>query len=210
MPSLLDVAHLGLQYDLWLIPILFPKIANKNTCFCFKTIVDQITVRLPWRGSDIIFCMIKLYIHIDVGSDVVVWTINWLNYLNCEAITCSSSTRYYFLQGTSLGQTISSYGCCNGIPRFFTVFSLFRERLHVWSPFLSILRQTYTWCPCHKVHNTVVGFVGPYVCTTLSHPCTTVWFWVITTIWFVVSTEFAHSCTTLWSILCREFSYTNK
>ena len=69
--------------------------------------------------------------YIDAVPDVVIWTVNWLYYLNCEDITCSSSTCYYSLHGTSLGQTVSSYGWCNGFPCVVPVSSLFSERIRV-------------------------------------------------------------------------------
>ena len=41
--------------------------------------------------------------YIDVGSDLVIWTVNWLHYLNYEAIPSISSIHHWFVQGTSLG-----------------------------------------------------------------------------------------------------------
>ena len=43
----------------------------------------------------------RLACDIDVVPDVVIWMVKWLHYLNYEAITSSSSTQQYFLQGTS-------------------------------------------------------------------------------------------------------------
>ena len=37
---------------------------------------------------------------IDVVPDLVIWTVNWLHYLNYEDIPCSSSTIHSFVQGT--------------------------------------------------------------------------------------------------------------
>ena len=61
--------------------------------------------------------------HIDVDMDVFKWTVNCLHYLNYEAISCSSSIFHLFLQGTSSGQTVSSYGWCDGIPLVTPLFS---------------------------------------------------------------------------------------
>ena len=69
--------------------------------------------------------------YIYVVPDVVIWTVNWLYYLNDEVITRNSSTCHYSVQGTYLGQTVSSYGWCNEIPRVVPVFSSFSERIRV-------------------------------------------------------------------------------
>ena len=100
---------------------------------------------------------------IDVVPDEVIWTVNWLHYLNYEPIARNSSTRHLVCTRNNLGQTISSYGWCNGIPcvvpffrsfseqfssnrlyyqrqeslpRVGLVFSAFRERFRVWPSFL--------------------------------------------------------------------------
>ena len=100
--------------------------------------------------------------YIDVVLDEVIWTVNWLHYLNYELIARTSSTRHLVCTRNVLGKTVYSYGWCNGIPRvvplfrFFSetftsdhisyqrseslprvdlVFSAFRERLCVW-PYL--------------------------------------------------------------------------
>ena len=98
------------------------------------------------------------------------------------------------------------------------VFSSYRERhivrlsypmdgltdLHVSSPslvctgiilclyhlILLMVRQPSTWRTRHLVYVTVGIFVFPYVRTTSTHPCTTVW--------FSLSTSFSHPCTTVW------------
>ena len=69
--------------------------------------------------------------YIDLGSEFGIWTVNWLYYLNYEAIPRSSSICPQFVQGTSLGQAVTSCVCCDGIPRVVPVFSLFGERLHI-------------------------------------------------------------------------------
>ena len=46
----------------------------------------------------------------------LIWTVNWLHYLNYEPIARSSSTCYLVCTRNNLGQTVSSYGWCNGIP----------------------------------------------------------------------------------------------
>ena len=66
--------------------------------------------------------------YIDVVPDEVIWTVNWLRYLNCEPIAHTSSTRQVVCTRNDLGQTVSSYGWCNGIQRFVTLFRLFSER----------------------------------------------------------------------------------
>ena len=59
--------------------------------------------------------------------DVFIWMVNWLYYLNYEDIPRSSSTCHWYVQVTSLGQTVSSYGWCNIIPRFVPFFSSFLD-----------------------------------------------------------------------------------
>ena len=60
-----------------------------------------------------------------------------------------------------------SYGWWDSLPRFDPVFSLFGERLRVWPSFLWMIIQTSMCRPCHTVYVAVVGFVCPYVRTTL-------------------------------------------
>ena len=69
-------------------------------------------------------CMIL----IDVVPDEVIWTVNWLHYLNYEPIACNSSTYNLGCTRNVLGQTVSSYGWCNGIPLVVTLFRSFSER----------------------------------------------------------------------------------
>ena len=38
---------------------------------------------------------------IDVVPDAFIWMVNWLHYLNYEAVSSSSSNRYYLVQGMS-------------------------------------------------------------------------------------------------------------
>ena len=72
--------------------------------------------------------------------------------------------------------------------------------------------QAYTYLPRHTYYVTVLVFVWPYVRTTLPHPCrtlrfcviATVWTGVTATIWIGVSTSLAHFCTILLPILSRE------
>ena len=74
-----------------------------------------------------------LYCHfiqyMDVVPDEVIWTVNWLHYLNYEPIAPTSSTRHLFCTRNDLGQTVSSYGWCNGIPRVVPLFRSFSERI---------------------------------------------------------------------------------
>ena len=67
-------------------------------------------------------------IFIDVVPDVVIWTVNWLYYLNYEPIACTSSTCYLVCTRNDLGETITSYGLCNVIPFFVPFFRSFSER----------------------------------------------------------------------------------
>ena len=74
---------------------------------------------------------------IDVVPYKVIWAVNWLHYLNYEPTTCTSSTRHLVRTRNVLGQTVSSYGWCNGIPRVVPLFRFFSElfasdRLSYW------------------------------------------------------------------------------
>ena len=69
--------------------------------------------------------------YLGVVPDVVIWMVNWLHYLNYEAITRSSSTCNYYIQETFLVHTISYHGLCNGIPHIVPVFSPLSERILV-------------------------------------------------------------------------------
>ena len=80
--------------------------------------------------SDVCFISIQV-MYIDVVPDKVIWTVNWLHYLNYEAITRSSIIRHWFIHGMSSGQTISPYRWCDGIPRVVPVFRSFSERICV-------------------------------------------------------------------------------
>ena len=59
---------------------------------------------------------------IDVVPDKVIWTVNWLHYLNYEPIARTSSTRHLVCTRNVLGQTVSPYGWFNGIPRVVPLF----------------------------------------------------------------------------------------
>ena len=127
---------------------------------------------------------------IDVDSDILIWMINKLHYSNYEAIPCSSITCHYSVQGASLGQTVSSYGWCNGIPHVVPVFSLFQRistRLNIFimkrkrffhALILSVAylenvyaskrlsyRHNFTCRPCHTFYVIVVVFMSLYVHT---------------------------------------------
>ena len=65
---------------------------------------------------------------IDVVPDKAIWTVNWLHYLNYEAISRTSSNCYLVCTRNDLGQTVTSYGWCNGIPRVIPFFRLFSEK----------------------------------------------------------------------------------
>ena len=65
---------------------------------------------------------------IDVVPDEVIWTVNWLHYLNYEPIARNSSTCYLVHTRNDLGQTVTSYGWCNGIPRVVPFFRSFLEQ----------------------------------------------------------------------------------
>ena len=66
--------------------------------------------------------------YIDVVPDKVIWTVNWLHYLNYEPIARTSSTRHVVRTRNFLGQTVSSYGWCNVIPLVVTLFISFSEQ----------------------------------------------------------------------------------
>ena len=66
--------------------------------------------------------------YIDVVPDEVIWTVNWLHYLNYEPIARTSSTRNLVHTRNVLGQTVSSYGWCSSIPRVVPLFRSFSER----------------------------------------------------------------------------------
>ena len=61
-------------------------------------------------------------------QEKVIWTVNRLNYLNYEPIARTSSTRHLVRTRNVLGQTVSSYGWCNGIPRVVPLFRYLSER----------------------------------------------------------------------------------
>ena len=167
---------------------------------------------------------------VDVVSVAVIWMVNLLKYLNYEAITCSSSTCHLFVQGASSGQTVSSYGWCNGIPSVVPVFSLFVERHYIWPSFLRMVRQSSMCWSCPQffwetslcltlflTYDKIDFHLSPLaygICCSCGF-CVSVRMYEIstslhnfmldvsTTVWFCVSTSFAHSCTNLWSILSR-------
>ena len=64
--------------------------------------------------------------YIDVVLDEVIWMVNWLHYLNHEAIPHSSNTRHLFCTRNVLGQTVLPYEWCNGI--HVTIVSLDRSQ----------------------------------------------------------------------------------
>ena len=66
--------------------------------------------------------------YIDVVLDEFIWTVNWLHYLKYEPIARTSSIYYLVCTTNDLGQTVTSYGWCNGIPRVVPFFWLFSER----------------------------------------------------------------------------------
>ena len=66
--------------------------------------------------------------YIDVVLYEVIWTVNWLHYLNYEPISCTSSTCYLVFTRNNLGYTATSYVWCNGIPRVVPLFRLFSEQ----------------------------------------------------------------------------------
>ena len=65
---------------------------------------------------------------IDVVPDEVIWTLNWLHYLKYEPIARNSSTRHLVCTRNVVGQTVSSYGWWDGIPRVVPLFRLFSEK----------------------------------------------------------------------------------
>ena len=65
---------------------------------------------------------------IDLVLYKVIFTANWLHYLNYKPIDCTLSTRHLVRTRNVLGQTVSSYGWCNGIPRVVPLFRYLSER----------------------------------------------------------------------------------
>ena len=130
--------------------------------------------------------------YIDVVLDEVIWMVNWLHYLNYEPISRTSSTCYLVRTSSNLGQTVTSYGWCNGIPRVVPSFRSFSEqfvsdglyyrrleslpRIDIFllrsgngfaSGRLSYV-QAFNFYPCPRYYVTVLVFVCLYVCTTLT------------------------------------------
>ena len=124
--------------------------------------------------------------------DEVIWMVNWLHYLNYEPIDSTSSTCYLVFTRNDLGQTITSYGWCNGIPRVVTFLdcSQNNSRLTVFLTgvkrvfhllILYLVRsengfasgcisygQASTYRPRPTYYVTGLVFVCLYVCTTLA------------------------------------------
>ena len=69
-----------------------------------------------------------MILYIDVVPDEVIWTVNWLHYLNYKTIARTSSTCHLVCTRNVLGQTVSFYGWCNGIPRDVPLFRSFSEK----------------------------------------------------------------------------------
>ena len=65
------------------------------------------------------------HVIIDVVPDEVIWTINWLHYLDYDPIVRTSSTSYLVRTRNVLGLNVSSYGLCNGIPPTVLLFISF-------------------------------------------------------------------------------------
>ena len=97
-------------------------ISKENQTRIINTIISQ-----NYQGG-IIVIESKIWVVIDVAPDEVIWTFNRLYYLNYEPISRTSSTRHLVCTRNVLGQTVSSYGWRNGIPRFVPFFRLFSER----------------------------------------------------------------------------------
>ena len=82
-------------------------------------------------SSDFCFVGVCVYLDrcaivlIDVVPDEVIWKVNWLHYLNYEPIARTSSTRHLVCTRNVLGQTDSSYGWFNAIPRVVPIFRFF-------------------------------------------------------------------------------------
>ena len=99
--------------------------------------------------------------YFDVVPDEVIWTVNWLNYLNYEPIARTSSTCYLVCTRNDLGQTVSSYGWCNGIPRVVPLFRSFSEQ------FVSV-RLYYRRQEILPSANIVFSAFGDRLCVCLS------------------------------------------
>ena len=84
---------------------------------------------LAWICEPRVFCSPDINsFPIDVVPDEVIWTVNWLHYLNYELIASTSSTCYLVRTRNNLVQTVTSYGWCNGIPCVVPFFRSFSER----------------------------------------------------------------------------------
>ena len=124
--------------------------------------------------------------------DEVIWTVNWLHYLNYEPTARTSITCYLVRTRNDLGQTVTSYGWYNGIPRVVPFFRSFSDdsRLTVFLTegkrvfhvsIFSLVRsgnsfasgrlsygQAFMFHPRPTYYVTVLVCVCLYVCTTLT------------------------------------------
>ena len=92
----------------------------------FSSSVPSNTIR--WHlMSDVCLFLIKLMYN-DVVPEEVIWTVNWLHYLNYEPISRTSITCYLVRTRNNLGQTVTSYGWCDRIPRVVPFFRFFLEQ----------------------------------------------------------------------------------
>ena len=97
------------------------------SCAVAKANLKNVPKKSPHEPSNKDNGRVFLDISIDVVLDEDIWTVNWLHYLNYEPIACTSITRHLVCTRNVLGQTVSSYGWCNGIPRFIPLFGSFSE-----------------------------------------------------------------------------------
>ena len=169
------------------------------------------------------------FMAIDVVPDEVIWTVNWLHYLNYEPIARTSGTCYFVRTRNDLGQTVTSYGWCNSIPRVVPLFilvserfaseplsyqmyeslprvdlffSAFGERLRVWPSFYG-QASTFRSCPTYYV--TVLVFMCMYVCAALAQPFRTVRLYLIATVWTGVTATIWIGVSTALAHLCIIF-----
>ena len=126
-----------------------------------------------------------------VVPEEVIWTVNWLHYLNYEPIESTSSNRYLVSTRNILGQMshhmdgvtsfhmpFLSLDCSQNDSRLTVFITKGKRVFHLSIMSLVSLRngyasgrlsyvQAFMYHPCHTHYVTVLVFVCPYVCTPL-------------------------------------------
>ena len=94
------------------VPFVFFSSFSQTPFRLFSCLVLYNTIRLHLKllardlMSDVCFFSIQV-MYIDVVPDKVIWTVNWLYYLNYEPIARSSSTCYLFCTRNNLGHAVT-------------------------------------------------------------------------------------------------------